>query len=296
MTIAYPDTNIWRGKDWSAASPDELAWKADAEAFGWRALQALMGGAVSITPITLRPNQPTCSPRTYYVAPVGAPGILDPYVGANGRWYNRGLSWKPEACECEDARRIRLPGPIGRVEAVLVDGVAVPTSAYQVVDNEWLVRTDGKGWPRHQDMYAAPTAANTFTVRYFRGTAPDDLDAFAAGVLALEFYNLLRTGDKSACRLPRNATSVVRQGVTMDLSTSGFADGKSGIPEVDAIVSMKNPYLLRTPAVVMSIDTIPRGRVTQGAGVITPTPPEGSAGSLLVPDPENPGYYLLQAA
>lgn len=290
MPIAYPDMNIWRGRDWSAATPDELANKVLAEAFGWESIRALMGGALSITPTALRPNQPTCSPRTYYAAPVGSPGILDPYVGLDGQWYNRGLAWRPEGCSCADPRSILLPGPIGRIESITVDGVEVPGAAYQVLDGQWLMRLDGGAWPRHQDMWAPMTEEHTFAVSYFQGTAPDELDAFAAGVLATEFYNLLKSGDKEKCRLPRNVTNVVRQGVSYDMSTSGFADGKSGIPEVDAIVSRRNPYLLRTPTVIMSVDTITRGRVTTAPTTVGGFTAPGS----LVPDPNNPGFYITQ--
>lgn len=296
MTIAYPDMNIWRDRDWTGATPQQLEDKALAEAFGWNSIQALMAGSLSITPATVRPNQPTCSPGSYYIAPVGMPGILDPFVGIDGQWYNRGLAWRPDECECADPRRVRLPGPIGRIEFVTVDGVVVPSTAYQVVDNEWLVRTDGGSWPRHQDMYAMPDAEHTFVVRYFQGAAPNELDAFCAGVLALEFYNLLATGDKSKCRLPRNVTNVARQGVQYDLSTTGFSDGRSGIPEVDAIVSQRNPHLLRTPTIVMSIDTMPRGRITQGVGLITPTPAPGAVDQHLVEIPGHPGFYQLLPA
>lgn len=291
MTIAYPDMDIWRGRDWSTATEQQLADKALAEAFGWESIRTLMGGSLSISPTAVRPNQPICAPGSYYVAPVGAPGILDPYVGIDGRWYNRSGGWRPEGCSCADARRVRLPGPVGRIESVTVDGLTVPPTAYQVVDNEWLVRIDGERWPRHQDMYATPDELHTFAVTYFQGAAPDELDAYAAGTLAKELYNLLQSNDKANCRLPKNVTNVVRQGVTYDLSTSGFADGRSGIPEVDAIVSRRNPNLLRVPSIVMSVDTMNYGqRVTSAPGGLT----AGGVTGTLVADPNNPGFYTTQ--
>lgn len=292
MTIATPDMDIWRGKDWADATEQQLRDKELAEAFGWTSIAALMGGSLSISPLAVRPNRTACTGGVYYVAPVGAPGILDPYVGIDGQWYNRGIRWGGH-CSCLNAREVRLPGPIGRVESVTVDGEVIPPTAYAVVDGDRLVRVDGQTWPQHQDMYEFADGPHTFVVRYFRGSAPDELDAFCAGVLALELYKLLQSGDKAACRLPRNVTNVVRQGVSYDLGESGFADGKSGIPEVDAIVSRRNPHLLRTPSIVMSIDTMAETRTT----TIAPGAPGGfgfAAAGTLVADPANPGYYTTK--
>lgn len=293
MPIATPDMNIWRTRDWSSATEKELENKALAEAFGWESVRTLMAGSLSISPASVRPNAPTCSPQTYYVAPVGMPGILDPYVGIDGQWYNRGLGYAPVGCSCSDARRIALPGPVGRVESVTIDGVELQASAYEVVGGEWLVRTDGQGWPRHQDMYALAGAEHTFVVRYFQGDAPDELDAYCAGILADEFYKLL-SGNGKDCRLPRTVTNVQRQGVTYDLGQTGFAEGKSGIPEVDVIVARRNPYLLRTPTIVMSIDTIPGAQRTTFTPGAAPTAPPVTGMGTLVPDPANPGLYIVK--
>jgi hypothetical protein len=100
---------------------------------------------------------------------------------------------------------------------------------------------------------------DTFTVTYYPGVAPNEMTRYAAGVLANEFY-LACSGKE--CRLPEGVTSVTRAGVTMEVATGMFADGMTGIAEVDAVIRVYNPYALKSRPMVMSPDRKRRGRIT----------------------------------
>src|SRR5690606_29937777 len=93
-------------------------------------------------------------------------------------------------------------------------------------------------FPACQDLSAAPGDPDTFTVTYINGYPPDDLAAYAVGVLAMEYAKAC-SGTK--CRLPIGTTSVVRQGVSIEIATGSFPNGMTGIREVDAWISLWRP-------------------------------------------------------
>jgi hypothetical protein len=66
------------------------------------------------------------------------------------------------------------------------------------------------------------------------------------GLLAKEFMNACSGGK---CRLPRRVRSVSRQGVTMDMvdPTSIYAEGLTGLPEIDTWLKAVNPFTLAQP-------------------------------------------------
>jgi hypothetical protein len=103
-------------------------------------------------------------------------------------------------------------------------------------------------------------AEGSFAVSYYTGVAPNDLLRYAAGVLATEFY---KACNGSKCRLPAGATSVTRNGVSMEIPSGLFPGGATGIHEVDAVIRIYNPYSLKSPARVMSPD-MTRGRIQTG--------------------------------
>lgn len=92
---------------------------------------------------------------------------------------------------------------------------------------------------------------NTFTVSYYSGVGPDAMLDYAAGLLAGEWYKACQGRD---CRLPSTATQVVRQGVTFTIPS--FDTGTSGILEVDNIVANYNPFHLKIPSRVISVDSL----------------------------------------
>lgn len=257
MTICYPSTTDWSGvtETWLDELPPAL--KARAEALAWTTLQALTGYALTICATSVRPCSQGHALGTWYEAPVtGTP--FGPMVNSRGEWVNTCGCGGYDSCACGDVVAVMLPGPVGRVLEVKVDGAVVPATAYRVDDARDLVRTDGELWPIAQDMSKADTEPGTFSVTYFRGHGPDELTDYAAGRLAIEFARAMR--DPAKCKLPAGVTAVTRQGLSMEINTGMFPDGYTGIREVDAVIMALNPYGLKSPPRVASPDSLRRGR------------------------------------
>lgn len=255
VDICYP-----AGTDWSCfGTPDEVAAldpaiKERSEALAWSMLQSLMGYRLSICPVVIRPCAARCDPRSYYIAPVEwESGGFWPYL-SGGSWYNACGCADSASCSCSSLSEVLLP-EVGRIDAIMVDGVLLDPTMYRVDNGRSLVRMDGEAWPLCQDM-TTDGAENTFVISYYPGIAPNDLTRYAAGLLAAEFY---RACDGGECRLPTGVTNVARAGVTYTMEGVTFPGGMSGIPEVDAVIRIYNPNGLKGPSRVMSPDRL-RGR------------------------------------
>jgi hypothetical protein len=262
--ICYPTTT-----DWSCAyTPEQLAeMRADpatlavmerSEALAWMQLAALTADQVGTCPVIVRPcNQACASGSTYLTAPVGLgghyagasvrTGSFLPHVGRSGQWVNA-CGCASGDCSCTALCEAILPGPVGDILEVWLDGAMLDPSAYRVDNGTRLVRTDGECWPACQDMTQDAHGAEAFSVTYYRGVAPDQLSLWMAGLLAVEYYKACRS-DKS-CRLPNRLQSVARQGVTYQVQFED--DGTTGIREVDDYVRRLNPYHLKMAPVIVS--------------------------------------------
>jgi hypothetical protein len=230
------------------------AQKLLAEEWAWTAFQMLAGMQVALCPVTVRPCKKSCRFGNYYVAPVGEPGggSFSPHI-VSGQWIN---SWCGDSfdCSCSSVEEVVLPGPVGAITEVKVDGQVVDPTAYRVDNGNRLVRTDGQGWPYCQDMTAPDSEEGTFSVTYIQGAAADSLVNYAVGVLADEFYRSI-TGDKK-CRLSSRVTAVTRQGVSYEMSPGLFSNGVTGIDEVDVIIMRYNPSKLKQRPQVASPDSL----------------------------------------
>jgi hypothetical protein len=149
-----------------------------------------------------------------------------------------------------EVEAIDLPGPVGAVTEVLIDGVALDASNYRVEDGRYLVRLDSQPWPE--------SSGDNFVVTYLNSYPVDEMGAHAAGVMAYEWYKAI-TRSKDKCRLPSNATNVARQGITIEVATGMFPEGVTGMPEIDAYLMLFNPFGLRVAPRVYSPD-LPRHR------------------------------------
>ena len=267
MTICYPDST-----DWSCLGPqadvDALddVMKARSEALAWQTLNALTGGNIAICPTIIRPCAARCSAQTWYTAPVtgasqspwpSGSGSFQPNINANGQWVNSCGCSSPDACSCTSVREVILPGVVGDIVRVTIGGANLDPTAYRVDRGNRLVRQDGESWPVCQDMNLPADDDGAFVVEYYDGVAPDSSLNYAAGMLAIEFY---RACSGQACKLPTGVTSVVRQGVSMQIATGLFVNGYTGIQAVDAVISIYNPFGHKSRPSVMSPD-VPRGRV-----------------------------------
>lgn len=241
--IVVPDA--WKS-EWLAASP-EMREAAHASAAG--ILYALTGRVYGLRPVVQRPCfQP--GHGTTYGGNRWWPGVALGNPGASG------------GCGCSsDCRHVTkdmawLPGPVHEVTEVLIDGEVVNPDSYRVDGRRWLRRTDGKVWPRNQDVRATDDGAGAFTVRYLRGI-PVPLDGqLAAGRLAVE---VMRQMNGQECELPAHVTSVVRQGVSVEMDPRGYYEaGMTGLDAVDRWILAVNPHRSKAPARIVSPDA-PRG-------------------------------------
>lgn len=248
--------------DWSCVEPEKFATYDDAtiaraEQLAAAAIRVLTGGQVGNCPTVVRPCTSACAASGSMLT--GAPWMT-PYI-SNGVWYNT-CGCRPGTCSCTALVTVRLPGPIGLIESVKVDGETVDPSFYFVDDARTLTRIGGPEWPRCQDMTAPDTAEGTMSVTYVRGAVLDSLGEFVAGLLAREFLNACTDAE---CSLPASVISLARQGVTMEFGDGVFPGNRTGIDAVDIWVSSWNPYGVRTPSRVYSVDrprpVIPTGGV-----------------------------------
>jgi hypothetical protein len=273
MNICYPDST-----DWSCAytvaeitemreNPATALSVEVAEAFAWSLLAALTAYQIGTCPVTIRPCAARCAPsgtklvapvgRGYSSAlPVGTIGRMSPYI-SGGRWYNA-CGCGTGSCDCSSLPTVELPGPVGGIVSVYLDGVLVPATSYRVDNGSLLVRTDGESWPACQDMSLSDQ--DGFSVTYYRGAAPNTMTNRAAGVLANEFYQSCIGAE---CRLPSNITSATRGGESYQFDQGDFTEVVDSIPELGAIVRIYNPYGLKAPVSMASPETLGiGGRVT----------------------------------
>lgn len=268
MSICYPPET-----DWSCRFSEEELIEAQvdpvmgpllekAEAFGWATLASLTAYRIGTCPVTVRPCAAGCMPPgTWAAAPVSGSGLSSlglvpigqfrPYI-SGGAWHNA-CGCRRDDCSCSNLSEVILPGPVGRIVKVMLDGEVVPRSAYRVDNGDRLVRRDGKVWPACQDM--ALSDDEGFSVTYYRGAAPDLMTRAAAGALAAEF---LADCEGKECRLPGNVVSMSRNGEQYELDPEDF----DSLPMVKALIRIYNPHRLKSAPTVVSPDTI---------GVRTPT-------------------------
>jgi hypothetical protein len=180
--------------------------------------------------------------------------MLNPYI-SGGRWLNA-CGCGPTDCSCAVLSEVILPGPVGRIVSVWLDGVEMPKGDYRVDNGNRLVRLDGETWPSCQDFTVDDQAEGAFSVTYYRGAAPNIITRAAAGVLANEFLTSCQGGD---CRLPSNMTRASRGGESFEFETGDIEGIVSQIPEIAAVLRIYNPAGLRAPIVVMSPESMNAG-------------------------------------
>lgn len=167
------------------------------------------------------------------------------------------LTGKRYPGECETTRSICQPcgcarsacsgcGPFSRIDlggrwrvsdvlSVIVDGAAVPSSAWRVDDWRWLVRIDGMTWPTSVDL----TDPAAFQVTWVYGRVPSKSLQWAAAIFAGEIAAKC-SGKK--CGIPQRVTNVVRAGVSYTVFDPQrfLDDGRVGLYEVDLAITAAN--------------------------------------------------------
>lgn len=228
------------------------------------------GGVFGVCEVALRPCVSDCGDARRWLDTFWGRGPY-PWGGVNvgswvpllvgGQWYNIGCACAG-MCSCseEGPTALQLVGPVSEVSSVKVNGVTLPSSAYQVLYNRTLVRIDGDAWPRCQNLLADSSQPDTFEVTYTRGVPVPLGGQIAAGILAAE---LAKAACGAAdCQLPQRIQTVTRQGLTVGVvdSFQGLGDGKTGIWLIDSWTSSVKGANARAMAGVRSPDYAPRRR------------------------------------
>lgn len=223
---------------------------------------ALSGRQFGLCTVTLRPCRRACMDFPW----PGNGGTYTEWAGTswlsptliNGAWFNVVCGRCTSGCSCTSISEIVLPAPVYDVVQVKIDGVIVSGSEYRLDDNRLLVLL-GDEWPTCNDLNLPDTEPNTWSVTARYGLAVPEGGAWAVGELACE---LIRARNGEDCRLPRNVTQLVRQGVTIQFPNviELVREGLTGLYLVDQFVSTWNPGGLRRRSGTYSVDTPPHRR------------------------------------
>lgn len=163
-------------------------------------------------------------------------------------------------CACGPLSEVTLPGPVDSIVEVRVDGVALPTGSYRLDDDRKVVRVDGQAWPRCDHLELDDSKVGTWSITARFGQPVPELGKWAVGELACELVKAIKGED---CRLPRNVTQLVRQGVTIQYPDVGelFRQRRTGLYLTDAFITTVNPHGLTARSRVYSVDRPPHRRV-----------------------------------
>lgn len=138
-----------------------------------------------------------------------------------------------------------LPGPAQELLLVTVAGEEVPLEDMHIDDYSVLVRDVGGGFGTNWEV--------TYTI----GEPVPPGGELVAGILACE-YAKSKCGD-SSCRLPKRVSSVQRQGIVINNTSSrSTEEGITGIFEIDDWIMSANKPRRRT---VVSSPDVPRPRI-----------------------------------
>lgn len=221
-------------------------------------LWALSGHQFGACPYRVRPCPNNCGPgwgvggqRPYYTQPGIGFDLGVPIVAWDGsHWINVACGCLGSTCRRTGPGMVHLPGPVYRVEQVQVADTILGDDEYSVEDD--VLYRKGASWPA-QDLSRPLPEMGTWSVTYLKGYPPPYGAAKMVGVLAAEFLAAC-TGRK--CRLPRNVTSVSRNGVSFETGLVGrgmatiYDMGKTGITEIDLWLSAVNPHhIMQAPTV-----------------------------------------------
>lgn len=209
------------GAAWDRADEDE---RQRALLLATSSITMLTLNRVGLPPVTLRPAPRERQCRCPW----------EPAQFSDGLWLN--------ACGCRTARwykplaEIDLPGPVGFIDKVLIDGIESDLDDWRL-DNGHLLVWQGSGpspIPESQDLSKPETEPGTYAVVYSRSYAVDREGRIAVSKLAEQFLEGMKPRGK--CDLPRGVRTVTRSGVSFTIEAGLFPNGLTKIDVVDQYI------------------------------------------------------------
>lgn len=173
--------------------------------------------------------------------------------GSASNWWSFGSNWwnGGASCGCSAVQGVEMPDLVASIDNVTVEGVVLPSSAYQLLNDRLLVRTDGLAFPCCQRVDSAAGSPGTWSIMFTGGSPPPVDGKIAARELAIEIARHLNNSANKT-RLSARVATVSRQGVTFNVRT--VEKGLTGIPLVDLFIeSVQNEHV---PFSVMNVDTV----------------------------------------
>ncbi len=247
------------GIDGASPAVTGAAWMAASEQ-----LWELTGHQFGNCSVLLRPCRRSCAPAWASGGPWWSWSSwswpLWPDFASWGWWLDAGCgSCGRGACGCTEADTLVLPVKAQRVTQVLIDGVALPEgTGWNLFNGDLLVRADGQRWPMCQDWTVPVSGVGAWSVELVAGSPVPSYAQNAVAQLTTEFAKFCITGQ---CKLPRNTTSVTRQGVAQEFpSIKDLREQQlTGLWWVDNLLNTANPDRLRDHAQVWNPDDFARG-------------------------------------
>jgi len=219
-----------------------LTERNTAESLAVAVMHALSGRQFGLIETVVRP----CRQRFNHHGPGPVTSYLLSWEG--DRWIN----WP---CGCVGPCRLSGPNVIHLGPGPVYDVLAVEIAGVELASNVWVLEGDRlyrreAPWPV-QDLNRPAGDPNTWIVKYRRGIPAPDGVAALTGLLAKEFLDAIN--NEGRCRLPRTVTTASRNGVTYRAYDPAviYANGKTGIPEIDLWLAAVNPHhLMAAPTVI----------------------------------------------
>lgn len=208
-------------------------------------LHALSGRQFGLYSNTVRPCRQALPREMRGFSSSGVTSYLLSWEG--DRWVNWSCGCIG-ACKESGPNVVHLPGPVYDVTKVEVGGVELESNVW-VLEGNKLYRREGP-WPP-QDLNRPLGDTNTWSVTYRRGVPVPDGWAALTGLLAKEMLDAIN--NEGRCRLPRTVTTASRNGVTYRAYDPAviYANGKTGLPEIDMVLASVNPnHIMASPSVI----------------------------------------------
>jgi len=231
-----PDSVDQAAQDLAMSAATEVLW-------------ALSGRRFGVMQVSVRPCRRSCEPVGFV-----------PVTGWTVGWLNCGQCGT-SSCGCDDPDSIRLARrPVQEVTEVLVDGVALASTAWRLDDRRDLVRIDTEPWPTCNDLNVT-TGPGVFQVTYSYAEPVPSAGIIAVNALACE---LAKASVGADCNLPERITTLTRQGVTIGMiDRQAYLDkGRTGIYLVDLFLRTVNPAGIQRRARAYRADAPQRERRT----------------------------------